>query len=183
LYKSIPNAGHSNFLPLSILRRAILLLQRQQCVDVAPHRLFDETHCAMAGTPDKIIFTMSHDSHEIILRATEPDHIARRMVFSLRYEQASLFEYYMKFRFAFPELTNDFLENAHEHQRDQLLQALAGKDAYTVHHPYPVELKKLYDVITPLCAPAAGRFTAPSVKREMAKGKIPEASLKLVSSV
>ena len=168
LYQSIPNAGRSSFLPLSILRRAILLLQRQHCVDVAPHRLFDGALCAMTGAPDKIIFTGSHDSHEVILRATEPEDIARRMIFSLRYEQASRFEYYMKFRFAFPDQSNDLIEHAHEYQRDRLLQALAGKDAYTVYHPYPVELKKLYEVISPLCTPATERFTASMAKRGLA---------------
>jgi len=151
LYRSIPRATQSGFLPLSVLRRAILILQRQKCVDVAPHRLFGDKACALSGIPQQIIFTMSHARHEVVMEKVDPQEIAMRMVFSLRYEQTDFFSSYMKFRFAFPELMNAFIERAPEYQLDILSRALANKDAHAVYHPYPVQLKNLYEVIKPLC--------------------------------
>ncbi len=150
LYRSIPNAGKSSFLPLSILRRAILILQRQKCVDVAPHRLFGDEGCALAGTPEKIIFIMSHAQDTVSMEDVDAQEIASRMAFSLRYEQADFFSYYMKYRFAFPDLMNPLIERAPEYQLDILSRALHGKDAHAVYHPYPVQLEKLFEIISPL---------------------------------
>lgn len=152
LYRSIPNAGKSGFLPLTILRRAILILQRQKCVDVAPHRLFGEEGCALSGVPAKIIFTMSHARDEVSMENFDAQEIAWRMVFSLRYEQADFFSYYMKFRFAFPDRMNALIERAPEYQLDILSRALHDKEAYAVYHPYPVQLEKLFEILSPLSA-------------------------------
>jgi len=152
LYRSIPNAGKSSFLPLSILRRAILILQRQKCVDIAPHRLFGDEGCALTGAPEKIVFIMSHARDDVSMKNADVQDIASRMAFSLRYEQADFFSYYMKYRFAFPELMNPLVERAPEYQLDILSRALHNKEAYAVYHPYPVRLEKLFEVISPLSA-------------------------------
>jgi len=150
LYRSIPSAGKSSFLPLSILRRAILILQRQKCVDVAPHRLFGDEGCALTGVPEKIIFIMSHANDNVSMENADAQEIASRMAFSLRYEQADFFSYYLKYRFAFPDLMNPLIERAPEYQLDILSRALHDKEAHTVYHPYPVQLEKLFDIISPL---------------------------------
>jgi hypothetical protein len=57
--------------------------------------------------------------------------------------------YYLQFRFAFPEATNDLIEHAGAIQAERLAQVLDGKEAYAVYHPYPVPIQKLYDAICP----------------------------------
>jgi hypothetical protein len=58
--------------------------------------------------------------------------------------------HYFKFRFAFPELRNAFIEHAEAIQRDILERALADKPTYTVYHPYPAPIPALFDAISPL---------------------------------
>jgi hypothetical protein len=75
----------------------------------------------------------------------EPQEIADRMVASQAFERRKLLIAYAQFRFAFPNRANTWLENAGEHERKVLIQALTGKPAYEVCHPYPMPLNELYD--------------------------------------
>jgi hypothetical protein len=75
----------------------------------------------------------------------EPQEIADRMVASQAFERRKLLIAYAQFRFAFPDRANRWLENAGEHERNVLAQALAGKPAYEVCHPYPMPLNELYE--------------------------------------
>lgn len=99
----------------------------------------------MTGKVDKVFFVASHELPDITVQPADPQEIARRMVFSLQEERADFMSAYLKFRFAFPEARNELIECAEEIQRDILLRALAGKEAYTVYHPYPVSIPTLYD--------------------------------------
>jgi hypothetical protein len=166
MYRLIPNASRSDFLPITVLRRAMLLLERQLCVDVAPRRLFGGNTCAISGKPEVVIFAMSHDSPEVKISRIDPNEIVRRMVFSLRYEQLDFFEYYMKFRFAFPDLANDLIDKTSEYQFDLLSRALAGKEAYTLLHPYPVPLTQIFEAIRPLLREAPFRSQPVKTGRE-----------------
>jgi len=58
--------------------------------------------------------------------------------------------YYLKFRFAFPEASNALIDNAEAIQRDILGKVLAGKQAFSVGHPYPVSIPALYEAIKPV---------------------------------
>jgi len=152
LYQRIPNTSRTGFGPATILRRAMLQLQRQLYVDIAPHRLFGEGACSLHGKPEKIFFAISHDSDEVIVSQTDPLEISRRMVHSLSYELTDFLAYYLMFRFAFPSRANDLIDNAARYQSDILSKALAGKDTYTVYHPYPVPLRQLYAAVRPFCS-------------------------------
>ena len=57
--------------------------------------------------------------------------------------------YYWKFRFAFPEKSNDLIEHSRDLQRQALARVLDGKEALEVLHPYPVDLTSLYEVLQP----------------------------------
>jgi hypothetical protein len=73
------------------------------------------------------------------------------MLFSLQEEEMRLRSYYRKFRFAFPELSNQVLEISRELQEEALHRLLARKEAYEVLHPYPVSLPELYEAVRPYC--------------------------------
>jgi hypothetical protein len=74
------------------------------------------------------------------------------MVFSLQEERSEFLSYYKKFRFAFPELSNTFIDNIEETQRRILTNVLTGKEAYEIYHPYPFSLSGLYEVTRTYCA-------------------------------
>jgi hypothetical protein len=58
-------------------------------------------------------------------------------------------EQYLAAKFANPTLKNKFIEGAYKLQNRILTRALAGKEAYTVRHPYPVSFERLYEAMQP----------------------------------
>jgi len=137
-------------MPTKVSGRVMPLLKRQLFVDIHPKKLFGSGFGAMSGTLDKVFFDASHETLDVTSQPIEPQEIARRMVFSLQYERLPFMAYYMMFRFVFPELENPLIEEAGERQRETLTRVLAGKDAYSVYHPYPVAIPALFDAISPL---------------------------------
>ena len=128
------------------------LVAKQLYVDVAPQTLFGEAACALEGVPDKILFVASHESPEVIVRPVDPLEVAKRMVFSLQEEQRVLTSYYWRFRFAFPDASNELLENSMQMQSDLLSRMLKGKEAVELLHPYPVDLTTLRQAVQRICA-------------------------------
>ncbi len=144
-------AGHRSTASRT-LNRVAPLLQKQLCVDVTPQRLFGPSSCAASSTPDRIFFIASQEAPEVSVRPIDPRDVARRMVFSLQEEQRTLMSYYWKYRFAFPGSANAIIDRSCELQETALMRALAGKQAFEVRHPHPVELPALYDALRPCCA-------------------------------
>jgi hypothetical protein len=134
---------------LNITSRLLRLLKRQQYVQLPPQTLFRGRGARFTATPDKIFFVVSHETEDVKVEPLEPRELARRMVFSLQFERLDFMSNYLKFRFAFPEARNAFIEQAEELQRDILLRALADKPTYAVYHPYPAPIPALFDAISP----------------------------------
>jgi hypothetical protein len=134
---------------LNITDRVNRLIKRQQYVQVPPQRLFERCVESFTATPDNIFYVVSHDSEDVKIEPMEPRELARQMVFSLQYERMDFMSYYYKFRFAFPERRNAFIEHAEVIQRDILERALADKPTYAVYHPYPAPITALFDAISP----------------------------------
>ncbi len=132
------------------MKRLRPILKHQLHVDISPQNLFGRDFCTLAGSPQKIFFMANHEASDMTIRTVNPCEVARRMVFSLQYERLHLLSYYLAFRFAFPEIRNEFIEQAEELQRERLIAVLANKEAYAVHHPYPVPIPILFDAISPL---------------------------------
>jgi hypothetical protein len=65
----------------------------------------------------------------------------------MEFELTSLMSHYRAFRFAFPGMRNEFLENVHHVLRDALQEALATKEIYMLYHPYPVSFDDLYQAM------------------------------------
>ena len=136
--------------PGKLLNRVAHLLRQQLYVHIPPQKLSGQKFEPMVADLNKIFFVASHETNDISVKPMDPQEIAERMVFSLQLERADLLAYYLKFRFAFPQARNELLEQAEERQRRLLKQMLAGKESYSVYHPYPVSIPALFDAIRPL---------------------------------
>jgi hypothetical protein len=132
-------------------RRVGTLLERQRHVDIAPERLFDHAAVRPSASFDRLFLVASCDDQATVARPADPADIARRMAASLDYERQPLTMAYAQFRFAFPNRRNPLLEEAGQRERALLLEVLAGKPAFAVDHPYPVDLARLFDAMDPLC--------------------------------
>ena len=141
--------GHSR--AATLVRQVDSLLARQLCVDVAPHRLFRRTAKSLSGPFDRLLFLGVHASPDIVVTPTDPSEVAQRMVHSLQEERAPLLSAYRMYRFACPESRNRLIEDSEDVQRHLLIRLLRNKPAYDVLHPYPFDLRTLFDKIEELC--------------------------------
>ncbi len=132
------------------LTRLTPLLSRQLFVDVEPERLFGRVGEQSAAF-DRLFFLVSSDAPDITVEPVDPLDVAKRMVFSLQHERLNLTAAYLKYRFAFPEGVNPFVEQVERLERRALDRAFAGKPAFVVHHPYPFSLDGLFEAMSPYC--------------------------------
>ncbi len=137
------------------LNRVSALLRSQMCVDLPPEQLFPGAFANGAGEhapvrPERLLFVVSGEQAEITVRPVPAREVAERMRFSLLEEFQPLLSGYRKFRFAFPERTNELLENLGQRQRELLHSALDHLEAFEVRHPYPVSLPALHDALRDL---------------------------------
>jgi hypothetical protein len=153
LLERITDGGFAHkTLPMRLLQRITPILKRQLYVQVPPKRLFGETAGSIVGVPQKIFFVASHESPDFVVERIAPELIAERMVFSLQDERVEFLGYYTRFRFAFPEIRNDFIENLEKRQREMLIAAFKNKETYAIYHPYPVSIPALYEALSPVFA-------------------------------
>ncbi len=135
-----------------LTRRIKALLKQQMHVDLPPEKLFGNMVGANKGSPDKVFFVASCDDPQITVQPIRPQEIAQRMVFSLQEERMDFMSYYLRFRFAFPDISNSFIEQVEEIQREILTKVMAGKETYAVYHPYPFSIPELFEVLRPYCS-------------------------------
>jgi len=152
LHKRFANRKLKNSSLVRALDKAMPALNRQLHVNIPPRSIFDSELFALKAKPQKLFLVISHNESSIRVEPWESRDIARRMLHSVQYEQLPFFENYYAFKFAFPDLQNDFLENIRELQADLLHGALQGKESYRVLHPYPVSLESLFHEMEPFCA-------------------------------
>lgn len=136
--------------PARAMERVAWLIESQRYVNVHPERLFGPDSCALQGTLDKVFLVMSDEHPDVRVEEIDAREVARRMVFSLELERLDLRAAYLKFRFAFPELSNPILEDSERAHAELLQSALAGKESYVVYHPFPARIPALFDAIAPL---------------------------------
>lgn len=127
-----------------LLHRAVPVLDAQRHVDMAPERLFGPLR-PLAGRLDHVLFVIGAAGDAMTVEPIEPAEVAKRMVASLVNERLDLSALYLQARFAFPGLTNPFLEQAEERQAERLVEFLAGRPAHTITHPYPVDFDAFLD--------------------------------------
>jgi hypothetical protein len=133
-----------------LMSRMLPLVERQRYVSIPPERLFGPESCALSGRLDRLVFVVSHESPEVTAEEIDPQEVADRMVFSQQYERLGLMSTYLAYRFAFPEARNEWLEQVQDLERRLLSEAVAGKPAQVVHHPFPAPIPGLFDAIAPV---------------------------------
>lgn len=136
--------------PCHALTRLAPLLSSQLFVDIEPARLFGRVG-EQSAPFDRLFFLVSSDAPDITVEPVDPLDVAKRMVFSLQHERLNLTAAYLKYRFAFPEAVNPFVEQVERLERRALDRAFAGKPAFVVHHPYPFSLDGLFEAMSPYC--------------------------------
>jgi hypothetical protein len=141
------NNGILNHVPLGTVAA---ILRRRSFVDVPPQEVFGSQIEEMVTSFDKLFLVVSENTTEVTAEPISPTEVAQRMVFSLQYEYLDFMAMYVKFRFAFPERRNPFLEQLEETQRELLETVFSGKEAYLVRHPYPVRTSQLFEAMRPL---------------------------------
>ena len=137
---------------LKLTRRIKVLLKQQMHVDLPPEKLFGKMVGAIKGSPDKVFFVASRDEPHVTVEPIQSQEIVKRMVFSLQEERMTFMSYYLRFRFAFPDLSNPLIDQAEEIQRQILTKVMADKETYAVYHPYPFSIPELFEMIRPYCA-------------------------------
>ena len=132
------------------LSRTVSLLRKQLFVDLHPGQLFDGTIGNMRAQFNHLILVISHETSDVKVISIAPEEVAQRMLFSLQYEYSGFLASYWKFRFAFPELRNELIEQAEQIQRERLNAVFSDKRAYAVYHPYPVPIPAMVEIMAPL---------------------------------
>lgn len=151
---ALDRAGASQIVPASarrVARRALPIARRQLSVQVPPRDLF-----AGAAEPSaelqRVVLVGVHDAPDIVAAPLDANEIAARMAFSIESERQELLSYYQRFRYAFPHRSNRLLEDRHRLEAELLGRTLEGIPAFSLLHPYPVDIPALFDVLDPVLA-------------------------------
>ena len=135
---------------LKWISKALPSFKRQLNVRERPEKIFKNAICKKSSF-DKLFLMVGRSEPEISIEPWDPSDIAARMVSSNNFEQKTFWEYYEAFKFAFPNLQNEFLESADMLQKSQLECAFKDKKAYQVLHPYPVPFEDLFVEMKKVC--------------------------------
>jgi hypothetical protein len=138
--------------PSRLLHRSIPTLEGQLHVDLRPERLFGALG-DMTGRLDRVLFMVSAAGTETTVEPIDPGVVAERMSASLLHERLDLATLMLQARFAHPGLRNENIESVEVRQRELLERTLAGRPAFTVTHPYPVDLAALLEAVRPVLVP------------------------------
>lgn len=148
----VPRSERRNSLGSKVVRTAHQALVDQQSIGLRPGQLFGAERCLLESQLNLAIVAMSHDAPEIQVMGTPVERVAGQMAASFLHEQASLLSCYHKHLFAFPDRRNPLLDQLESIHRRQAVEALQGKPAYTMLHPYPVSIEALREAVAPLIA-------------------------------
>lgn len=137
--------------PGRIWRRATVALQRHLAPTVSPQTVFGDHVGSLVAKPDRVFLLISHRDTAIVVEPTPPAVMAGRLALLAQHEQGRFDEYYLAFKFAFPNRKNDLVESSLEDRSRFMGGALRGKETYTVWHPHPLGFSELYEKIRPFC--------------------------------
>lgn len=146
----VPGSERRSSVAAKLIRQAHQMLLDQQSIHLRPRTLFGSDACTLESALDVVIVAVSHEAPDVVVHAIPVEQVARQMAASFQHEQASLLSCYQKHLFAFPGRRNELLDQAERLYFELARQALSGKAAYTILHPYPVSTEKLRRAIRPL---------------------------------
>jgi hypothetical protein len=129
------------------LRRLRPFVDHQLDVQIPPAQLFDGRVLPDGAPLDRLVFVESAEGPETVVEPIAGSEVARRMVHSIRHEWLDLWTAYLKWRYAFPERPNPFLEGLEATLTERLQAALGSRPAVLLRHPYPPDIPALADVL------------------------------------
>ena len=132
-----------------VIRKGVAGLRRRMAPRAHPEQLFDRVDTAPTERPDTSFLMIRHDRPEIRIEPVSTRRLATCAWASTQRDLGRLTEHYLAFRFAYPELRNEFLENARQRHGEILSSALLGRPAYAVYHPPRVDLSTLHREMEP----------------------------------
>ncbi|MFC2168339.1 hypothetical protein ACFLRW_05080 [Acidobacteriota bacterium] len=150
LHKSMERNNLRNSFPAKILNKALPSFKRQLNIRVKPEKIFENQYSHSASL-DRLILGISHSNPEILIEKCDPSEIAKRMIHSNTNELLPFLEIYKAFKYAFPQLRNQFLENHEKHQYSLLCRIFENKKSYKVFHPYQVSFEDYFNELRPYC--------------------------------
>lgn len=153
----LPAAGSGGGVVGRVARKAVGRLRKRISEDVSPAALFGEDRCPGKGVPDAVFLLLTHRKDTVEVEATDPRDLAGRLAATVAAELRPLRRIHLATRFAFPDHRWPLLERAEELAAEQLTEALAGKPAFLVRHPYPCSLPGLYREMEGVLPPRGGR--------------------------
>ena len=140
---SRPKEGRQGLLS-KLLRRINLGVERQLSIHVHPHKLFGKESCISSGHLDKVFIAVTHEQPGVMVRPAQLQTVIRQINSQLLYEQQTLMSFYLMFKFAFPEKTNNTIEQYETLQYQLLTRILADKEIYNVYHPFEAPLPEIF---------------------------------------
>ena len=145
--------GLNKKFPMKFLEYSLPTLNKQLKIRYTPDKFFSRKLSDSTASLDKLVFIMSWEEAAIKTEIYDWEKIARSMINSIEAEQSVFWEHYSSFRFAFPDLTSSFLEEAKSIQKKLIYSAFRNKESYRVRHPYPVDLNYLFEEMNKIIFP------------------------------
>ncbi|HEV2730363.1 MAG TPA: hypothetical protein VGV15_10055, partial [Terriglobales bacterium] len=122
---------------------------------ITPSAIFRNRISCAGASADKVFLFLSQEDRRIDVEPITPVEMACRLTFLVQHELTPLLQHYVAYRFAFPSLRNEFVENITEYLPAILTRAFHNKETYIVRLPYPHLFQELYETIWSLCKPKA----------------------------
>ena len=135
---------------IKLTGKALPVLKKLLNIRIEPEVIFKGKVQWSPTNLDKLVIIMSHNKDDIEVTKYNKNDVADMMITSNLYELDYFYDYYSKFKFAFPSFKNDFLENVENIYNNLLPSAISGIDVYKVQHAYPVSFEKLFAAMEPI---------------------------------
>ena len=150
IYKTFNKSFLKNNSIIKLMGKALPVLKKLLNVRLEPEVIFNGKVQWAPTNLNKLVIIMSHNKDDIKVTKYNKNDVADMMITSNLYELDYFYNLYSKFKFAFPDVRNDFLENVGKIYSNLLPSAISGIDVYKVLHAYPVSFEKLFNAMEPI---------------------------------
>lgn len=149
VHRGLPRNVRRSMPGVHAFDRVMTLLEGQRHVDPPAERLFGRERWVQQAPFDRLVFLGNARIKGVHVEPIDPMEVAERMTFSHVHHRLGFLDYYWQFRYAFPDRPNRIVDEIESIERDLLRQVFAGKTAFEVLHPHPLDIPGLFDAIRP----------------------------------
>lgn len=134
--------------------RALGRVRRRLGAQADPGRLAGHGGTLREARPDVLVLLETHRDASVAVRRIDPSTAARRLAAVLEVELMPALSAHIAFEYVAPGRGWTGIRAAPGLAARHLREAVAGRPAYMVRHPYPCSLDELHDVIAKLPGPS-----------------------------